>query len=314
MSDNKEENLPSIQPFSAFGSIESFESSQRMANLLSSSDIVPEQYRGKLGNCLVALEISQRTKSGVMAVMQNLHIIKGRPSWSSAYIIAAINTCGRFNELEFDITDKGEAEVEYEITNWVGPKGHATKKVEVVKEKVHNYECYAYTTSKRTGKILKGTTVSIKMAVAEGWYGKDGSKWQTMPELMLQYRAAAFFGRVYAPELLMGMQTKEEIEDFVGPDNAKDVTPPKRSATAEEIQKEFIEPAKEVVAEVLSKTNSVPKAFIFNSASEQPGIDRPLAPSERQADLKQPAFTRSWKDEEFPGDAVKREQEAKNNG
>ena len=52
------------------------------------------------------------------------------------------------------------------------------------------------------------------MAKAEGWLTKTGSKWQTMPELMLKYRAAAFFGRLYAPEVLMGMQTAEEVIDI----------------------------------------------------------------------------------------------------
>jgi len=32
---------------------------------------------------------------------------------------------------------------------------------------------------------------------------------------MLRYRAATFFGRLYAPELLMGMETTDEIEDAV---------------------------------------------------------------------------------------------------
>jgi hypothetical protein len=53
------------------------------------------------------------------------------------------------------------------------------------------------------------------MASAEGWATKAGSKWKTMPELMLRYRAAAFFGRLYAPDILMGMQTAEEAADVV---------------------------------------------------------------------------------------------------
>jgi len=53
------------------------------------------------------------------------------------------------------------------------------------------------------------------MAAAEGWATKAGSKWKTMPELMLRYRAAAFFGRLYAPDILMGMQTAEEAVDVV---------------------------------------------------------------------------------------------------
>jgi len=52
------------------------------------------------------------------------------------------------------------------------------------------------------------------MAKAEGWVDKSGSKWKTMPELMMRYRAAAFFGRLYAPEITMGMHSVEEIVDI----------------------------------------------------------------------------------------------------
>jgi hypothetical protein len=51
------------------------------------------------------------------------------------------------------------------------------------------------------------------MAKAEGWSTKSGSKWLTMPELMLRYRSAAFFARIYAPDITLGMQTAEEVYD-----------------------------------------------------------------------------------------------------
>ena len=52
------------------------------------------------------------------------------------------------------------------------------------------------------------------MAKKEGWFNKSGSKWQTMPEQMLRYRAAAFWQRVYCPEISMGFMTTEEAEDI----------------------------------------------------------------------------------------------------
>jgi hypothetical protein len=73
--------------------------------------------------------------------------------------------------------------------------------------------CYVQAKRKSDGQIVKGAEVTIDMAKKEGWYSKDGSKWQTMPELMLAYRASAFFARVHVPESLMGIQTAEEIED-----------------------------------------------------------------------------------------------------
>jgi hypothetical protein len=54
----------------------------------------------------------------------------------------------------------------------------------------------------------------MKMAKDEGWYGKNGSKWQTMPELMMKYRASAFFMRTECASLAMGFLTAEENEDI----------------------------------------------------------------------------------------------------
>jgi hypothetical protein len=53
----------------------------------------------------------------------------------------------------------------------------------------------------------------MAMAKREGWATKSGSKWATMPDLMIRYRAAAFWGRLYIPELLVGIQTQEEVLD-----------------------------------------------------------------------------------------------------
>src|SRR5690606_6471628 len=121
-----------------------------------------------------------------LMVMQNLHVIQGRPSWSSPFIIASLNTCGRFTKLNFRKSGEGDD---------------------------YGYEAYAK--DKKSGEDLVGPKVDWKMVKAEGWLGKAGSKWKTMPELMFQYRAAAFFGRLHAPDVLMGMQTAEEVIDVV---------------------------------------------------------------------------------------------------
>lgn len=161
-------------------SLQAFDHAQRVAKALSSSTMIPKDYQNNIPNTLVALEMAHRIGASPLMVMQNLHIIHGRPSWSSAFIIAALNSSGRFTALKFKAT--------------------AT-------------ECQAYATEKATGEILEGPVVSMKMAESEGWISKTGSKWKTMPELMLRYRAAAFFGRLYAPEIMMGMHAVEEVQD-----------------------------------------------------------------------------------------------------
>ena len=196
------------QPLSVFSNTNTFEHAQRIAKMLSSSDLVPTEYRGNMANTLVALEMANRVGASPLAVMQNMYVIEGRPSWSSAFIIAALNSCGRFAPLRFKVEDLGQCEITYDV--WEGPKGNRSKRQ--VKKTIQDKSCIAYTTDK-SGEVLEGGAVTISMAVAEGWYGKTGSKWQTMPDLMLRYRAAAFFGRLYAPDVLMGMQTAEEVQD-----------------------------------------------------------------------------------------------------
>ena len=179
-----------------FSSEKSFESAIRMATELSKSNMVPTSYQSNIPNCLIALEIAQRCKMPVLFVVQNLHIVYGRPSWSSPAVIAMINASNKFSvNLHFE------------------------KRGEVEKD---NRTYYAWTKDSQ-GERLDGPEVSISMAKKEGWYSRNGSKWPNMSELMLMYRSAAFFGRLYAPETLMGMHTVDEVEDFG--DNLKNITP-----------------------------------------------------------------------------------------
>lgn len=173
------------QAVSVFANGEAFEHAQRIAKMLSSSDLVPQSYRGNVANTLVALEMAHRLGDSPLMVMQNMNVIHGKPSWGSSYIIAKLNSCGRFNPIKFRSFGEGDG-----------------------------LTVIAWTNDVRTNELLEGPPISIAMAKKEGWYNKNGSKWPTMPDLMLRYRAAAFFGRLYAPELMMGMHTSEEVYDM----------------------------------------------------------------------------------------------------
>jgi hypothetical protein len=171
---------------SVFSGIRAFEDAQRIAKALASSTLIPPQFQGQQGfaNCLVALEIAGRMNISPFLCMQHLHIIHGRPSWSSAFIIAMVNGCGRFTPLRFEVSGEGDS-----------------------------LACYAVATDIKTNQELKGPTITMLMAKKEGWSTKSGSKWVTMPELMIRYRAAAFWGRLFAGDLLVGLQTQEEVID-----------------------------------------------------------------------------------------------------
>ncbi len=156
----------------------------RQAKWLSTSDLVPKEFKGNIANAVIALEMANRMNASPLAVMQNLYIVHGKPGWSAQFITAAINSTGKFSPLRFKVFGEGDKKT-----------------------------CIAWAIEHETGEQLEGPPVSIDMAKKEGWYGKNGSKWQTMPDLMLRYRAATFFGRLYAPEVLMGMKTMDEIHD-----------------------------------------------------------------------------------------------------
>jgi len=220
-----EAQMPAVSP--GFGSLQSFELALRQANLLSSSTLVPAQYRqfvekkdqlvengNAIPNCVIAMNMAQRMGADPLMVMQNLYIVEGRPSWSSQWIIAAINGCGRFSPLRFDMKDLGEKEVSYTTSKWIdGTSGRRQKVDETHKTTIRNLECVAWAVEKGTNERITSPAVTMEMAVKEGWYGKNGSKWQTMPEVMLRYRTASFFGKLYAPELLMGLQSVEDMQD-----------------------------------------------------------------------------------------------------
>lgn len=202
---------------SVFGSQSNFESAQRMATALASSTIVPQQFQKAktpeaIANCLIALEMANRIGMSPLMVMQNLYVVYGNVGWSAKFLIAALNTCGRFSPIRYEFENEG-----------LGDK----------------WRCRAWAIDKASDVPLHGAWVSIELAKKEGWYNKTGSKWQTMPELMLQYRAAAFFQRTYAPEISMGMQTAEELEDIGY--NYEDVTP--KAAQVEEKRQQMRETA-----------------------------------------------------------------------
>lgn len=210
----------SIAPFASF---DAFAGAQRIAMALAHSTIVPDAFRAKrwegdggqdadtaVANCLIALQLASRMQADIFMIMQNLYIIHGRPAFSAQFVIAAINASGRFSPLQFKPFIKDGVVV----------------------------GCQAVAKSKETGDVLTGPIVTMEMAQKEGWASKNGSKWRTMPDVMLRYRAASFFGRLYAPDVMMGMQTQEEVED--SGIQAKPVTPEKPAPVekAEKVEEE----------------------------------------------------------------------------
>lgn len=175
-----------------FGSLAGFELMQRAAKLLASSTLVPKDYQGQIANCVVALNMANRLNADPLMVMQNLYVVHGRPAWSSQFLIASFNQCGRFSAMRFE---------------FFGESGKDT------------WGARAWSIEKATNEKIVGSDVTIAIAKKEGWITRNGSKWGSFPQQMLMYRAASWFVRAYAPELSMGLQTSDEIRDVI------DITP-----------------------------------------------------------------------------------------
>ncbi|MBU3855093.1 MAG: recombinase RecT [Candidatus Phocaeicola excrementipullorum] len=199
--------------------VKQFEVMQRMAKMYTESTIIPEAYKGNIGNCIIALDMATRMGANPLMVMQNLYVVNGNPSWSSKFLIATINMSGKYSSLRYRKRNLGKVgKVKYNDIEWkTDPTGKSRKTI-VVKEfdgtEIDNIECVAYATELSTGEILESDPITIDTAIKEGWYTKSGSKWVTMPSLMLTYRAAAFWQRMYCPEISMGFITKEEADDI----------------------------------------------------------------------------------------------------
>ncbi len=156
----------------------------RAAQMLSQTSIIPQSYQNKPQDCFVAIEMANRMGVSPMVVMQNMYVVKGKPSWAGQACTMLINSCGKFKDVKHIYT---------------GEKGKP------------NRGCYVTATRISDGSQVDGVEVTMQMAQAEGW--TSNSKWRNMPELMLAYRASAFFARVYCPEAMMGVQTAEEVYD-----------------------------------------------------------------------------------------------------
>ena len=156
----------------------------RAAQMLSQTSIIPQSYQNKPQDCFVAIERANRMGVSPMVVMQNMYVVKGKPSWAGQACTMLINSCGKFKDVKHIYT---------------GEKGKP------------NRGCYVTATRISDGSQVDGVEVTMQMAQSEGW--TSNSKWRNMPELMLAYRASAFFARVYCPEAMMGVQTAEEVYD-----------------------------------------------------------------------------------------------------
>lgn len=169
----------------ALSGLEEMRSIYKMSETIARSDIIPAAFKNKPENVFIAYQLALRMNVPALEIMQNIHIIKGKPSFSSSYLIARANESGYFTQ-----------PIQYEITH-----------------KNNDITITAYTYLKTTSEKITAT-VSLDMAKKEGWATREGNKYGTMPEQLLCYRAGVFLVRRHVPQVMLGFMAKEEVEDI----------------------------------------------------------------------------------------------------
>jgi hypothetical protein len=181
------------QMASIWNNTKMFNHAYKLAGFLAQSDLIPQSYYNKQGNCLIAIDIANRMGVSPMVVMQNSQVVHGKFTWTGSACKAMIDGCGRFRK--------------------------PTRYVEVGNRDDDSWGYYLEGETK-DGNVVKGVTVTVAMAKAEGWYSRN-PKWKNMTELMLKYRASAFFMRTECAGLAMGFLTSDEQEDITYESPAK---------------------------------------------------------------------------------------------
>lgn len=165
--------------------LSTFKDNWEIATQLAQSDIIPDNYKKKPANVVIAIGIANQMNLDPFIVMQNLSFIKGKTSWSGSFCRTLIERTGKFRDLEL---------------NYIGEKNQ------------DSYGCYLSATRVSDGKKINGPEVTIAMAKAEKW--TSNPKWSTLKDLMLAYRCQSYFCRIHCPEAMSGIYTTEEIEDI----------------------------------------------------------------------------------------------------
>jgi hypothetical protein len=167
---------------SIFFNPEAFEQAQRVAKVFAQSTLIPEHFRGNLGNCLIAFDFAVRINMTPLLVMQNMYIIKGKPALEAKFIIAMLNQ-----------SEKIKGRLTWEFDN---------------EEKPMQCTCIAETENGSYQETLTWREVE-KM----GWDKLAAGNWLRMTKKMFQYRTASMLARTYFPDLIFGLHSVEELQE-----------------------------------------------------------------------------------------------------
>ena len=169
----------------------------QFSEMLANSSMVPKAYQGKPQDILVCVQWGYEMGLAPMQALQNIAVINGKPSVYGDAALALVQASSVCEDVQETMEDEGT------------PNPTAV--------------CVA----KRKNRSPVVVRFSVEDAKRAGLWGKQGP-WQAYPKRMMQMRARGFALRDAFPDVLKGLITAEEAQDY--PDEAKpavDITPPR---------------------------------------------------------------------------------------
>jgi hypothetical protein len=172
-----------------------FDDAFRFAAMVAKSDFAPKDFRGKPESCLLAIQHGSEIGLSPMQSLQNIACINGRPAiWGDAALALCLASpvCDGIHEL---IEGDGD-----------------------------NMTAVCQTSRKGKDANVVGR-FSVADAKRAGLWGKTGP-WTQYPKRMLQLRARGFALRDAFPDVLKGLVTAEEAQDYPANEPAKEAAKP----------------------------------------------------------------------------------------
>lgn len=169
----------------------------QFSEMLASSQMVPRAYQGKPQDIMVCVQWGYEIGLAPMQALQNIAVINGKPSVYGDAAMALVQASPVCEDVEEYFENEGTANP------------------------------VAVCVAKRKGRKPVVSKFSVDDAKRAGLWGKQGP-WQAYPKRMLAMRARGFALRDAFPDVLKGLITAEEAQDFpdeAKPKQAKDITP-----------------------------------------------------------------------------------------
>lgn len=201
MSEKESQELATVAPASL--GLPDIAALQKVAKVYAASSFLPSAWRKlpeseRLANLIIIINRAAALKCDPLLLLQNLNIIAGQMCWKSTFLLQLLMANG-WAGAKYDFAGDPTS------PDFWGNDAHG---------------CTFSAINPATGERETGTKITVAMISGEGWLSREGSKWRTMPEQMLKYRAVAFFARSNAPAVMGGFMAQDEIEDIVAQERA----------------------------------------------------------------------------------------------